>query len=151
MAGTPAYLAPELIQALDQGADACCDVYGLGVMLYEMLTGRVPFRGSLYEVMKAIVEREPDPPTSSRPELSPALEAICLRAMRKSRDDRYASMASFAAALEAWLATRDDTLRTMTARRPLFDPANTSCTDGTGRAGRYGGARVSTLPGRGSD
>lgn len=98
--GTPAYLAPEL--AAEQRAEPApaADVYALGVILYEMLTGQVPFQGSVYETLRKIIEQEPVPPSQLRPGLSPELEAICLRAMHKRPADRHPSMAALAADLE---------------------------------------------------
>src|SRR5262249_28673716 len=73
----------------------------LGVILYEVLTGRRPFAGSL-ELVLALVRSEPPPPPSSfRPDLDPRLEAVCLKALAKNPAERYASMAEFDAALDA--------------------------------------------------
>src|SRR5262249_19862121 len=71
----------------------------LGVMLYEMLAGCVPFPGKSGQVLALILTQQPDPPSRHRPDLDPALEAICLKAMAKKPADRYASMADFARAL----------------------------------------------------
>jgi hypothetical protein len=103
LVGTPAYCAPERIGA---GADAvgpAGDVYSLGVILYEMLTGRPPFGGQLSEVLRRLLTEEPQPPSRHRPDLDPRLEAICLRAMAQEPAARFSSMAAFASALGAYL------------------------------------------------
>jgi hypothetical protein len=100
--GTPAYMAPE--QAAGEPVGPACDVYGLGVLLYELLTGQLPFKGEkLSELLARVLAAPPPPPSSYRPDLDPALEAICLKALAKSPAQRYASMTEFAAALDAYL------------------------------------------------
>jgi tetratricopeptide (TPR) repeat protein/predicted Ser/Thr protein kinase len=99
--GTPAYLPPEQVRGSAKSGPQT-DIYSLGVVLYEMISGRVPFQGSLYDVLQQIVDKEPQPPSHHRPGLSPVLEAICLKAMSKSAAARFESMAAFAAALEGF-------------------------------------------------
>ncbi|MFO0954799.1 MAG: bifunctional serine/threonine-protein kinase/formylglycine-generating enzyme family protein [Isosphaeraceae bacterium] len=102
--GTPAYMAPEQVQADPSKIGPACDVYSLGVMLYEMLTGRRPFNGPVTMLFAQIVHDPPEPPSKFRPDLPPALEAACLKALAKNPADRFGSMAEFASALEASLA-----------------------------------------------
>jgi serine/threonine protein kinase len=87
--GTPHYMAPE--QVLGEAVDGRTDVYALGVVLYRMLTGVVPFDGAGMQVMMAHLHRVPDAPHRLRPDLDPALEAIVLGCMAKRRDDRFQS------------------------------------------------------------
>jgi tRNA A-37 threonylcarbamoyl transferase component Bud32 len=100
--GTPEYMAPE--QARGDPLDARVDLYAVGVILYQMLTGELPFKAesALATVTKHLTE-EPIPPRERRPDLTidPELEAICLQAMSKDREKRFASAATMKAALEA--------------------------------------------------
>jgi formylglycine-generating enzyme required for sulfatase activity/tRNA A-37 threonylcarbamoyl transferase component Bud32 len=97
--GTPAYMAPEQVRGEARALGPSCDIYALGVIFYKLLTGRLPFEGSVLNVLGKILTEEPPRPSEYRPDLDPRLEAICLKAMAKKGDDRYASMAELAAAL----------------------------------------------------
>jgi len=82
--GTPDYMAPE--QVSGQRGDERTDVYGVGLTLYEMLTGRLPYAGDARAVMRAKRAEDPLPPSYHRPELNPALNAIvCLAIQRDPR------------------------------------------------------------------
>jgi serine/threonine-protein kinase len=88
--GTPEYMSPE--QARGDPLDARSDLYSIGIVLYQLLVGRVPFsaENALGVVLKQVTD-EPVAPTQVRPHVNPRLEAICLRALKKSRDERYQS------------------------------------------------------------
>ena len=86
--GTPEYMSPE--QARGDALDPRSDLYSVGIILYQLLVGRVPFfaENALGVVLKQVTD-EPVPPSRVRPGVNARLEAICLRALEKSRDDRY--------------------------------------------------------------
>jgi serine/threonine protein kinase/WD40 repeat protein len=100
LVGTIAYMAPE--QALgERELDRRADIYALGVVLYQMLTGRLPFEGDPTRILSQVLHTAPPPPSRFRPGLDPALEAIVLKAMARQPEDRYGSAAAFAEALAA--------------------------------------------------
>jgi tetratricopeptide (TPR) repeat protein/predicted Ser/Thr protein kinase len=101
--GTPAYMPPEQAEGAVAAIGPGADIYSLGVILYELLTGQRPFQGSTPTVLHQVAHQEPPPPRQWRPDLDARLEAICLRAMAKRIEHRFASMADFAAALAEWL------------------------------------------------
>jgi hypothetical protein len=80
-----------------------CDIYSLGVILYELLTRKQPFVGDALSIVTQVLTETPRPPAAHRPDVDPRLEAICLKAMAKQPEARYASMAEFAAALAGYL------------------------------------------------
>lgn len=98
--GTPQYMSPEQVQGLE--ADGRSDVYSIGIVLYEMLTGRVPFQKKTeYDLIKAQVEENPQPPSKHLPGLNPEIESALLKALAKRPADRFQSANEFRMALIA--------------------------------------------------
>lgn len=104
IAGTPAYMAPE--QASGQKVlTTAVDVYGLGAVLYELLTGRRPFPSApVARMLQQVIEQNPAPPTLPRSAAAADLEVICLRCLEKEPSRRYGSAEAVAEDLERWLA-----------------------------------------------
>jgi hypothetical protein len=104
--GTPAYMAPEQAAGRGHAADARTDVYGLGAVLYELLTGERAFRGDARAVVAQVLADDPASPRRLNPDVPRDLETVCLKALAKRPADRYPTAAALADDLRRWLAGR---------------------------------------------
>ncbi len=117
--GTPAYMSPE--QALGREVDQRSDIFSVGIVLYEISTGRLPFGGVTgMEVIDSMLHKEPAPPTRLNPELPAEFERIVLKALRKDREERYGSAADLLVDLKRLRREMDSEVLTgaVAERRP---------------------------------
>ena len=122
--GTPAYMSPE--QAAGQAnVDARSDIYSLGMVLYELLTGKRPFLGTIASILPQVIHEEPVSPAVVDRRVPRDLAMICLQCLQKSPDDRYATGAS---CVPTW---RD----TSAVSRFALDPSRCQLADGAGLDG----------------
>jgi serine/threonine protein kinase len=102
--GTPSYMAPEQAVGNNAAVSSVTDVYGLGAVLYQLLTGQPPFAGgTTYETIKLLLDTEPRQPRLLNPKLDGELSTICLKCLDKDPKRRYPSALALAEDLEHWL------------------------------------------------
>ena len=101
--GTPAYMAPEQAAGNASAVDGRCDIYGLGVIMYQMLTGELPFRGTARMLLQQVIHEEPPPPRRINELIPYDLETICLKAISKLPAARYGTAAALALDLRLYM------------------------------------------------
>lgn len=121
--GTVDYMSPEQVEGNNDNVGPSADIYALGVILYEMLTGRLPYEGSTTAKLAAILVKDPPKPRELRSDIPAKLEDVCLKAIAKKPDERYATMAQFAAALADYLRAPNQPVAAPAPPKPVAPPA----------------------------
>jgi serine/threonine protein kinase len=119
--GTPAYMSPEQAEG-ESKIDCRADVYSLGAVLFEMITGQTPFKGeSLMETMLMVVSDQAPSIRKHKPDVDPSIEAVCLKALQKNRNKRYQTANAFAEDLSRILDGKPVTAKPQTLRDKVYD------------------------------
>lgn len=151
--GTPVYMPPEQARGDIAQIGPASDIYSLGIILYELLAGCRPYGGSLAEVLSKVLTADAAPPSSHRPDISPQLEAICLKAIEHDIENRYASMLELADDLAEFLKSDGESLTASGEHSagipvPEASPESPALAETMLVPARGGNRPTSVLPGR---
>src|SRR2546425_2248486 len=141
--GTPAYMAPE---QWDGQPVPATDQYALAMMAYQLLTGNLPFQGGPSQVMRQHFTMQPQPPSMLNPRISPAVDAVILRALEKKAEDRFPSIAVFGQAFQAAVQSREAPSGTLAPNAPSSGDIRATLAISR-REAMVGTSRMLTLPG----
>ncbi len=128
MLGTPSYMPPEQVSGDVDAMGPAGDIYSLGVIMYQLLTGLLPFEGKRWAVLGQIMVDEAPPPSRHRVDVDAVLESICMKAMAKQIKDRYASMGALAEALTDYLKNKSQVPEAM-SEPPTAAPPSPNTTE----------------------
>ena len=130
--GTPAYMSPEQVDGDNENVGPAADIYSLGVIFYELLTGELPFLGNLMSILKQISMKQPRPPVELHADVDLFLQALCLKMLEKDVKDRPESMSQIAKELSDWLqgkhAPTDESAMLETSQAPARSKKKTAST-----------------------
>jgi WD40 repeat protein/serine/threonine protein kinase len=119
--GTPGYMAPEQASGQGERLSTAADVYGLGAILYALLTGQAPFKGeSSIDVLRRVMDEPPKPPRLFNRKISPDLETICLKCLQKEPARRYPNAQTLAEDLERWIEGKPISARPVNTTERLW-------------------------------
>jgi serine/threonine protein kinase/formylglycine-generating enzyme required for sulfatase activity len=126
LAGTPAWMSPEQARGEGHLVDGRSDIFSLGIVLYELLTGRRPFRGdSIPQIIEQVTQAEARPPRQIDDTIPRELERICLKALAKRASERYTTARDMAEDLRLFLQTTGGTVSPLAPGAPMAPPAST--------------------------
>ena len=125
--GTPQYMAPEQAWGRIEEVGPSVDIYSLGAIMYEMLTGQPPFTGDSFQVIMKVRDRPPVSPRQRRDSIDAALEAICMKCLEKTAERRYESMGNLAEDLQRFMSGAEvSALQVASQSNKLVIPAGVS-------------------------
>ncbi len=146
--GTPAYMSPEQCQSSAQ-VDGRTDIWAIGVILYQLSSGRLPFDGSDFlQLAMAVMNTVPPPPSTIRGDLPPSFDAVVMRCLAQDRERRFATAQELAAALEPFVGLASGPTPPMWAQPTTMSGTGSRTAPGTTLSGAAGAAAMTVAPRR---